>query len=367
MRLRAVKADASYVLRSWYRSRASFIMTLVIPLILLLTLGLMFNAGGDARAHVRVQDLDATPESARLVEALRMQGSLVASVGSAPVGEGLPGWMDAQKVLAVVAIPAGFGQDVAAGRNATVTLSVADTAGVQGDVVRSAVESSLARFNARAADPPSAALVIRQVAVQGPIPYSSFLLPGLIGLNILSTGLSNSFMAVVQLRHQGLLGRLAVSPMTKGEWLLGRMIGQAAIAFAGTLVLVAVAVLAFHAHVAITPAGVLLVIAGTLVFSGIGTALGGLIRQPEAAAILMNIVSFPIILLSGTFFDTAVLPGFLRWLPAVSPLKYLNDGLRADMLFGDARTAWLSVAELAAIALVVVVGGARLVRWTHPE
>jgi ABC-2 type transport system permease protein len=275
--------------------------------------------------------------------------------------------MQQNRVVGVVRIPTGFGGDVAAGRNATVALALAAPT-AEGNLVRASLEAALARF-ATAARPsqPALGLAVQAVATDPPVPYSSFLLPGVMGMTILTVGLQMSFGSVSQLREQGLLERLAVSPMTKPEWLAARMMGQTIMTLTICTVLILVGLAFFGAHLTLTLMTPLIVMAGTLVFAGLGAILAGAVKRPEVGGLLVTVVTWPLVLLSGSFFDVSALPGSLQWLPHLSPLKYVNEGLRADMVLGAPGQAAVDAGLLLLFAVVVILLGARLIDWTERD
>lgn len=360
MNVRAIKADAGYVLRNHFRSRVNVVTSIVMPIVLFLAFGLIFHPGASsALPVVAVADEDGSSESARLVAALSEAGLTVRDArAEQPDGAA---WLRAEEALGAVRIPAGFGAAAASG-GGNVSLVVNDADPDAALRVRSAVESAVARVN-RAPDAPPA-IKVERVALEAPPSYASFLLPGFIGLNAMSVGLFTSFHSVTQLRTQGLLGRLAVAPISKVDWILGRMVGQSAISLLVTAGLVLAAALVLDVPFRPSVWNVALAILGTLVFAGLGTMLGGLVKQVETGGTVINLVYFPMVLLSGVFFDPDLLPTWLQWFPKISPLSYLIEGLRADMIAHDAVAAMAYTGALALAALLVVGLGARLIDWT---
>lgn len=362
MGLRGVRADATYLLRTWVRTPGNLALSLLVPVILLLVFGLVFD-GPDAPAapRVGVEDLDGSPASARLLADLQAQGALQVAPVSVPATEDAAAWTQREGLAALVRVPAGFGGLVSSGQNASVGLVLATGDAYQASVVRVSVQAALA-----AASTPAVSIA-ESTAPAAPEPaYSSLLLPGVIGMSVLVVGLNMSFSSIAQLRESGLLQRLAVSPMTKAEWVIARMASQAVISLVVTTVLVVAALVVFRTPITLTPWTPLLVVGGTLVFAGLGTILGTLVRTVETGSIILSFVSLPLVIFSGSFFDVSVLPPYLRWVAGISPLKYLNDGLRADMILGDTAMAMRYAGALLISAVVVVVVGTRLIRWT-PE
>lgn len=356
MNVGAIRTDVLYLLRAYYRSPMSLVATLAIPIVLFLLLGSVFSPVQDARARVAVVDLDGSDASLDLVERLVALGTLDITRPTVAPATDADDWLRESRMDALIEIHSGYG---ASGGNATLRLRVAEGDGFRASLVRASVAS--------AAGMSSPALDVSTFAAAPSVPYSSFLLPGLIGMNVLSIGLITSFSSVAELRAKGLLSRYALSPMSKADWLVARMLAQTLIACFSSAILVLVAVAVFRTPVTVSAVTLLLIAAGTMLFAGLGAGLAGLIRRTETASLVLNLVFFPLILLSGSFFEAKALPSVLRHVPRVSPLAYLNDGLRSDMVLGDHAMALKSALLLLGLSVLVVLAGAKLIRWSEHD
>ena len=195
--------------------------------------------------------------------------------------------------------------------------------------------------------------------------YIDFLIPGLIGLNLMGSGLWGIGFSVVVARTNKLLKRLAATPMRRSDYLLSIALSRllflglevAAIAGAGRLlfgVQVAGSILALG----------LVSLVGALSFGGIGLMVAARPRTVEAVSGWMNLVQLPMWLLSGTFFSYERFPEIALPLIRALPLTALNDALRGIMNDG------VGLASLWAPLLVLVAGGlsgfgvaVRFFRW----
>jgi len=182
---------------------------------------------------------------------------------------------------------------------------------------------------------------IRDVRVTEPgARYIDFLIPGLLGLNIMGTGMWGVGFGIVKTRTQKLLKRLLASPMRKGEYLLSYMCARLV-----WLGLEAGAVLAFGAIVFDVPIrGSLfslaaVVLLGATMFSGIGLLVACRSRTIEGVSGLMNFVMVPMWIGSGVFFAYSNFPEPIQPFLKVLPLTALNDALRAIQLDGASLAA----------------------------
>jgi ABC-2 type transport system permease protein len=178
--------------------------------------------------------------------------------------------------------------------------------------------------------------------------YIDFLVPGLLGMNLMGTGMWGIGFSIVTARSRGLLKRLIATPMRKRHYLVGQMLGRMAFLIPEVGLLVGFAALVFDVPVrGSVIALVLVTILGGLAFTGIGLLVAARPRTIEGVSGLMNFVMLPMWIFSGVFFSPARFPDALQ--PAIHalPLTALNDALRAVML--DGATIAAVVPELAIV------------------
>jgi ABC-type multidrug transport system permease subunit len=195
--------------------------------------------------------------------------------------------------------------------------------------------------------------------------YIDFLLPGLLGANLMSGGLWGVGYALVELRTRKLLKRLVATPMRKGQFLLSFLIGRIVLLVFEIPILLGFAWLSFDIKVrGSISLFVLVAVLGSLSFAGLGLLLASRARNTQTVSGLMNLATLPMYLLSGVFFSSNHFPNWLKPAISVLPLTALNDGLRAVMIDG---TGWTTVAipvmVLAAWASVTFMVAIRLFRW----
>jgi ABC-2 type transport system permease protein len=195
--------------------------------------------------------------------------------------------------------------------------------------------------------------------------YIDFLLPGLLGMNIMGTGMWGVGYGIVKTRNQKLLKRLLASPMKKRHYLLSQMLAR--LVFLGLEVgsLLAFGHLAFDVPVrgSLLAIGVVVVI-GALSFAGLGLLVASRTKTVEGVSGLMNLVMVPMWIGSGVFFSYAHFPQSVQPLLKALPLTQLNDALRGVLIDG-ASLAHVSPLVVAMTAWTVVTFGValRIFRW----
>ena len=111
--------------------------------------------------------------------------------------------------------------------------------------------------------------------------------------------------------------------------------------------MVGIGVYAFGAHVTLSSSLLPFLILGPFFFVSLGMLAGSLAKTPESAAVLGNVITFPMMFLSGTFFPVSLFPPFLQTIAHILPLYYVIDGMNQVMLFHNyglapRRTSWSS-------------------------
>lgn len=229
-------------------------------------------------------------------------------------------------------------------------------------VARARVDDALQRAAGRA-DP----LRTRDVAASEPGGrYVDFLVPGLLGMNLMSAGMWGVGYALVDMRIKKLLKRLLATPMRPADFLVAVMANRLASTFVEVAFLLGFASLALGVPVR-GSVGALMAVAllGSTCFAGLGLAVGCRARKIETVSGLMNLVTLPMFVASGVFFSVERFPEAVQPAIRALPLTALNDALRAVTLEGaDLVSQWPRLLLLAAWTGASFAVGLRLFRWS---
>ena len=195
--------------------------------------------------------------------------------------------------------------------------------------------------------------------------YIDWLVPGLIGLNIMSTGMWGIGFSVVVARNQKLLKRLMATPMRRSHYLLSQMLARLVFLGAEVGLVLGFAWLAFGVPVVGSVASLMMIaVLGALTFSGLGLLVASRARTIETVSGLMNVMQVPMWLLSGVFFASDNFPAMIQPFISALPLTALNDALRGVMLDGRSLTALAPEFAVMTAWMLVTFGAAlRLFRW----
>ncbi|HET7784880.1 MAG TPA: ABC transporter permease [Myxococcales bacterium] len=227
-------------------------------------------------------------------------------------------------------------------------------------------ESRLARALADAAlHPPGPPATVDQAVIEPGSRYIDFLIPGLLGMQLMSAGMWGIGYVVVEMRTKKLLKRLVATPMSRAEFLWSFVIMRALFLLLELPVLLGFAWFAFKVGVAGSlPLLLGVSLLGALAFAGMGLLVAARAQNTQTVSGLINLVMLPMFVGSGVFFSTARFPEAAQPFLRVLPLTALNDALRAVMIDGAGVRGVLSqVALLAGTAAVTFALALRLFRW----
>jgi ABC-2 type transport system permease protein len=195
--------------------------------------------------------------------------------------------------------------------------------------------------------------------------YIDFLVPGLLGMNLMGSGIWGMGFAIVDARRKKLMKRLIATPMPKHYYLLSFLLSRLAMLVIEVGAVLGFGVLAFGVPLRGSPLDLAtLCVLGSLSFAALGLLIASRVKTIEAASGLMNVVMMPMWIVSGVFFSSQRFPDILQPVIQALPLTAIIDALRANMLQGASLvqvspqigvlTAWLILCFTLAL---------RLFRW----
>ena len=332
-------------LREFLREPEALFWVFVFPMLMACALGVAFRARGDEPVVVGV--VERRRRSA--VTATLQRDAAASTVRDAGAGRG--------RASAPARRRAGRRRARHAARSIT-SIRRAPRAGWRGGPSTTLLQRAAGRGDAFAArEAPIEAIGSR---------YIDWLMPGLLGMNIMSTGLWGIGFSIVQARTRKLLKRLIATPMRRRDYLLAQMFGRLVFLVHRGRRAAALRPLRLRradARVALrcssAPA------CSARAFGGLGLLVASRARTIEAVSGLMNLVMLPMWVLSGVFFSASNFPAAMQPFIQALPLTALNDALRAVMLEGAAAPEVVAAnwRLLAAWGLVSFVVALRIFRW----
>jgi ABC transporter DrrB family efflux protein len=332
-------------LRDFYREPEAVFWVYGFPLLLAVGLGIAFWNKKPDPALVDVQKTANGTEESALVEMLRAAG-----VEAEPHSEEECRQRLRTGKTALVVVPAAGGG----------YRYVYDEARDESIRARYQVDAAILRWKAGGGVP-----VTDDLVSEPGNRYIDFLMPGLMGLNIMGGGMWGVGFVIVDMRVRKLLKRLLATPMRRTDFLLAILGARLVMLLPEMTLLLLVGTLGFGMPFrGSLPTLILVIVIGAASFAGIGLLCASRAEKSETISGLMNLVMLPMWLLSGTFFSSKRFPEVAQPFIQALPLTQLNDALREVLLEGHALSAvaW-RLGVLAAWGSVCFVLALRWFRW----
>lgn len=329
-------------LREFLREPEAVFWVFGFPIIMTLALGIAFRTRSDDPVRVAV---DAGAGAEGVLSALRDDRAFVVrEIPATGVERALR-----DGIVQVVVVP---------GTPPTYRF---DPARAESQLARLAVDRALQRAAGR-----TDAFTPREDAVRAVgSRYIDWLVPGLLGMNIMGTGMWSTSFAIVTARTRKLLKRFAATPMPRGAYLAALVGSRLAFLVAEAAVLLVFAYVAFgvdlHGSVA---ALVTVSVLGALAFGAIALLVASRARTVEGVSGLLNLVMLPMWVFSGVFFASSNFPDAMQPFVQALPLTALNDALRGVMNDGATLASlWRELALLAGWGGLSYVTAMKIFRW----
>jgi ABC-2 type transport system permease protein len=409
------------VTKNWIRSRSGLFFSILFPILLLLVFGAIFSGvGGASKYDLFVQNLDVNAAdgkpsdlSTTFVEALNSTETF--AIRDIPSDENATEY--AREVLGplggnmrILVISEGFQDDLV---NGTLKVRIGisyDTLNVSywyfepnmSDAQKIAFQQGLAQmqqYNATIPDAKSSLTIMLDQSDQSAAMVKSIIMsvanafnyqmigaenvinfnetsvttkrfgtvdlyvPGITAAFIMTNGIIALAATATEFKRRGIIKRLSITPLTKIDWIIGNVLSQALLNLMLTAIMIAVGWLIFNVRVIPDAITIVMILLGSIMFSGIGMALSGFIKDVEAASAIGNAIAFPMMFLSGTYFPIEMMPSYLRTVSNVLPLTYLSQGLKSAMLYKDPEGIYINMAIVAVLAVAFIIVGALVTRW----
>jgi len=331
--------------RGFYREPSALFWTFGFPILLSIALGIAFRNRPPEPVFVAVEQTGEPAAVARLQEALSHSSEvrlLVLDQGAAHEA------LRSGKVAIVVA----------PGRPRTYRF---DPTRPESRLARLLVDDLLQRADGRTDATPVQEARVTQAGSR----YIDFLLPGLIGMNLMSGGMWGVGYVLVEMRTRKLMKRMMATPMRRTDFLLSFLFLRALVLLVELPALLLFAWLAFsmgvHGSLVLFCA---LAVLGSLAFAGLGLLVASRAQNNQTVGGLMNLVMLPMFICSGVFFAASHFPNVMQPFIRALPLTALNDSLRAVMIDGAGLAKVASqIAIMAAWGLLSFATALKIFRW----
>ena len=342
-------------LKMTFRRRITLFWSLVFPMILMTLLGLLFGRSISAGTIAVVPVNSPAPQA--VVHVLEHTRGVTVKT-SPTAAKAIQQVRNGDRDAAIVFVPTHNG-------SYRVRLFTSNTSADQAGIIKGIVSGATDGVSVAATGRAPALLFQPESVDSASLSYIDFLLPGIIALSIMISAVIGLSTVLVNWRQRGILRRLKLTPIPLPEFFAARITASLAVAIMQVAVLLVFGRFVFGVHISPTAwAAIPVALAGCLCFLAMGFAIGSIVSDPETGDAVSNVVTNPMMFLSGTFFPVAAMPVFVQQIARVLPLYYMTNGLRDTTVRGLPLSHVLSdIAVLLGMTLVLAVVALRTFRW----
>lgn len=350
--------------RQYLRSRTGAFFAFFFPVLLILLFGAIFTSSS-SKVTIPVQNLDDGPYSQALLSVMNETGLVKIQMISPQ--ENLTDYIHNKSLSLALFIPQNFSGNIqlktsnASGR-AMLTL-YGDPSQSTFGIANAALNAAVVSLNYNLANTTPVIGYRTKQPTSEQFNYIDFFVPGVVGITVMTNSLYSMTSICASYRTQGYFKLLATTKLRKHEWLISKFVFFTLLLYVSLFTTFAVGKVAFNMHATLTPVSLLLVPAGAFLFVSLGMLLGVIIKDPESGAAISNVIGFPMMFLSGSFWPLDSMPLYMQAIAKALPLTYFNEGLRDTMVYSNLPSAIINLLVVIAIGAVFFVLASRLMSW----
>ena len=367
MRLEVIWASFLTDLKSFNRSKATLFWTLLFPVMLILMFGAIFSGFGDTEYDLVVVDFDNSDMSKTLIDILDDTPVIKVDIKTVDDNQILD-YIKDNNIKRLVLIPQGFQQTIGmatmdSSAVANISFYFDQSEQQSNSIIRSVISSIVINLNMNISGGREIIKINDVETITGEFSFIDFFLPGMIGFTIMQTCIYGSLERNTKFKKDGILRKLLTTPITRSEWIFSKMFFQLFLSFVSAALIVVIGVLVYGIKININIFMVLIIIGTSFLFTGIGMLISRFVKDEESAGMAGGAVTFPMMFLAGTFFALEQMPEFLQIVARFLPLFYVNEGLRASMIYLKTDDAIFYTLAVIIFAVIFFVSGLILTKW----
>lgn len=351
--------------KRFFRDRLALFFGIIFPLIFLFVFGGLFGKNSGVSFKVAVVNEAQTAPASQFVTQLEAQPKLFKIDKSITSLDAAKEKMNRGQLDATIVLGSDFGAVQNGTPSGEVKMFYTQNNQSAGQTLVPVLQAQLKPINAQIVPQEIPFTVSAQQTNDKGLTSFDYTFAGLLGFTIIGIGIFGPVNVFPELKKQGVLRRLHTTPIRTWQYFTSTMLAQAVTGMLTMAILFAVAIAVFNLNVVGDwYAIILFLILSIITILGIGLAIGGWAKNERQAAPLANIVVFPMLFLSGTFFPRFLMPEWLQKLSNYLPLTPVIDGIRLIATEGKSLIQVAPQIALLSVWLVVIYAIAFVVfRW----
>ena len=332
-------------LTEFYRIKSRLVAMILLPVVLMVMFGYMFPSGGSIK-HIPliVVEQDLTPTGLMIERSFvyAAQSSATFNVVTMIDVSEARNQLILGNTYGVVIFSQGVGQQILSTGHASIQVMIDQLNPSLDQIVRSEITQIFSTVSSEIApsftgaaftDPPPTLNLQFQGLVPGATSSFEFLAPGIIAMSLIIGGLSGLAMTFSREKELGTLDGLLMSPISRLSIILGKSFAQVIRGLVGASLVFIISIILFGVHVYGSPILMVMVLfLGVMAFTGLGILATSFVSDQESAQLIIMMIQFPMIFLSGVLYPLIQLPVWLRTVAYFLPLTYVVSAFRAVMI-----------------------------------
>lgn len=323
-----VRVFAKIAVKRALRDKTAIFFLFAFPLIFLFVFGGIFGKNNGLSFKVALINQSNTQYAQSITKQLSQQKILKLSSDVTTLKEAQDK-MGRGQLDAAIVLPANFGQQTGQQPSGQAVVYYTNNSQQASQALVPVLQAAFEGMNSRFVSLKVPFTVTSKELNTKNLTQFDYTFAGLLGFSIIGIGIFGPVNVFPELKKQGVLRRLHTTPLRVWQYFLANAVSQSIVGLLATILMFAVAMAVFHLQVVgnFVALGLFIIVSITMIL-GIGLAIGGWAKNEQQAAPLANIVIFPMMFLSGTFFPRFLMPEWLQHVSAFLPLTPVIDGIR---------------------------------------
>ena len=340
--------------KRFFRDRLAIFFSIGFPLIFLFVFGGLNSGGGDISFNVALINQSQSDFAGQFETQLK-DSDIVSVNEEVTTIDDARDRMSRSELDATIVLPDTFGALTETGPTGNAQVIFTQNNAQSGAALTSILDQQFAAINSEFVDTSVPFTVTSEQLNERSLSAFDYAFAGLLGFAIIGMGIFGPMNVFPELKKMGILRRLSTTPLRVWQYFLATMMGQAVIGIIGIAIMFIVAIAVFNLEMVGNwfELGLFIVLGITMIL-GIGLALGGWAKNERQVAPLGNIIVFPMLFLSGTFFPRFLMPEWVQGISTYLPLTPVIDGIRLITTEGRHLIEILPQLGLIGIWMVVI-------------
>jgi ABC-2 type transport system permease protein len=313
-----------------------------------------------------IQDLDDSQHSEQLISIF--ENITILNVKILDENKNVKSSMKESSVSTAIVIPYDFSENIQQSYldddiTGNITFYFDPTQQTTTSILQSIIGNVVQDYNLGLSGGKHVILIKEEKIIGENLEFIDFFIPGMIGFTVMTSCIYGSIERNTKFRKDGILRKMLTMPITRTDWIFAKMLFMLLLSFISTTVILLFGVLVWELSVNITIFAIILIIATSFMFSGMGMIISRFVRDEETADMAGGAITFPMMFLAGTFFSLDQMPIFLKTIAQFLPLYYVNEGLRNAMIFMDIDKSLWYTGLVLIFACFFFISGSLLSKW----